>query len=103
MVKGLLEWSSLSVEEQKALRNIARGLKVFTAQWAFGYIDKLANVFSIESLRQILYEFLWDLSVGNLKFRSLSGIIARLKLLTFEERIMRGVIMKWLSFQQVKL
>ena len=45
------------------MRNVARGLKVFAAQRAFGYIDRLANAFSVESLRQILYEFLRDLGV----------------------------------------
>lgn len=52
---------SLDEREWIALQNIARAFSYFARMRAYGYIDRLANVFSTTSLRQVLVEALRDL------------------------------------------
>lgn len=56
-----LGFSSLDEDEKKALQNIARAFSYFARTRAYGYIDRLANTFSVISLRQVLIEALRDL------------------------------------------
>jgi hypothetical protein len=53
--------SSLSDEERKAVINIARALSYFARERAYGYIDRIANAFSQETLRHVLSEALRSL------------------------------------------
>lgn len=52
---------SLSDEELEALRNVAKALSYFVRNRVYSYIDRLANAFSISSVRQVLSEALRDL------------------------------------------
>jgi len=54
-------YSNLSTDETLAVRNVARGLSYFARERAYGYVDRIANAFSITTLRQVLTEFLRDL------------------------------------------
>jgi intergrase/recombinase len=56
-----IHYSSLSEEEVSAVRSVARGLSYFARERAYGYIDRVANAFSVTTLRQVLTEFLRDL------------------------------------------
>ncbi|MGC8987814.1 hypothetical protein [Infirmifilum sp.] len=56
-----LLYRDLNEEEKKALRNLARGLSYFARERAYGYIDRIANAYSVITLRQVLMEALRDL------------------------------------------
>lgn len=51
----------LGESEKQALENLARALSYFARNRAYGYIDRLANAFSIATARQVLTEALRDL------------------------------------------
>lgn len=51
----------LSSEELEALRSVARSLSYFARNRIYSYIDRLANAFSVSSVRQVLSEALRDL------------------------------------------
>lgn len=50
--------TQLSDEERKALDNLAKAFSYFARERAYGYIDRLANTYSIASLRLVLEEAL---------------------------------------------
>jgi len=56
-----VHYSNLSSKDESAIKNIARGLSYFAREKAYGYIDRVANAFSITTLRHVLSEFLRDL------------------------------------------
>jgi len=56
-----VRYSGLSEEEVSAVRNVARGLSHFARERVYGYVDRVANAFSVTTLRQVLTEFLRDL------------------------------------------
>ncbi len=56
-----VHYFNLSSEDEIAIKNIARGLSYFARERAYGYIDRMANAFSIITLRHVLSEFLRDL------------------------------------------
>jgi len=62
-VSGVLvvSLSDLSPEEREAVRSLARALSYFARERAYGYIDRLANAFSILTARHVLTEMLRDL------------------------------------------
>lgn len=51
----------LNEEERKSLWSIAKALSYFARVRAYGYVDRLANVFSTISLRQVLSEAIREL------------------------------------------
>lgn len=53
--------NSLGEEEKKSLWSMAKALSYFAKIRAYGYVDRLANVFSVISLRQVLSEAIRDL------------------------------------------
>jgi len=56
-----VRYSGLSEDEVTAVRNVARGLSYFARERVYGYVDRIANAFSVTTLRQVLTEFLRDL------------------------------------------
>jgi len=56
-----ISYTSLNDEEKKALDNIARALRYFAINRSYGYVDRLANVYSISALRHVLSEIMRDL------------------------------------------
>ena len=57
----MVKLSELGESEKQALENLARALSHFAKGRAYGYIDRLANAFSVTTARQVLTEALRDL------------------------------------------
>jgi len=57
----MIRLNELSGDEMKALTNIAKALSYFARERAYGYIDRLANAFSTNTVRQVLSEAIRDL------------------------------------------
>jgi len=54
--------TSLNDRDKKAIYNVAKALSYFVKERAYGYIDRLANAFSISTARHVLEEALRDLA-----------------------------------------
>ncbi|MEM2288757.1 MAG: hypothetical protein QXL30_04705 [Sulfolobales archaeon] len=61
MVLVYVSIASLPEKERRSLVNVARALSYFARVRAYGYVDRLANTFSMASLRQVLAEAIRDL------------------------------------------
>jgi len=57
----MVKVSQLSEEQLESLRSVARALSYFVRNKVYSYVDRLANAFSISSVRQVLSEALRDL------------------------------------------
>ena len=51
----------LDDEKRTSLYNVSRALRYFVANRSYGYIDRLANAFSLATLRHVLSEIMRDL------------------------------------------
>ncbi len=51
----------LEPEKKRSLENISRALRYFAVNRNYGYIDRLANAYSIITLRQVVSEIMRDL------------------------------------------
>ena len=56
-----VSYSSLNEDEKRALDNVAKALRYFVINRSYGYVDRLANVYSIRTLRYVLSEIMRDL------------------------------------------
>ncbi|MEM2498254.1 MAG: hypothetical protein QXR81_07765 [Candidatus Nezhaarchaeales archaeon] len=69
--------SELKEEEREALENLAKALAYFARGRAYGYIDRLANAFSVVTARQVVTEALRDLR--SLRDRGEDAYLPKLK------------------------
>ena len=57
----MLRLRDLGDEDRRAVESVARALSYFAKSKAYGYIDRLANAFSVTTARHVITEALRDL------------------------------------------